>query len=483
MYPGERENMPRHPYNDWEIEHDLLNGKSVNGFQYWNYMRRDMIMSFEDEDAGVEPPFFENMKSTRGGKIFHNINKVIEMIAPDGGDHVGKAEVLFICHGRRQEIDGKLVSIYTDFLEERFPGSITMQRTGGGVRYRKKLCTRNIFFIEKLTTASYIYKYVKKYLNPGAYRKVRDKIHDDMHEAFKELKDKYSLRVNERDFAERAASLYFYYRYKKPAFEKILKKISPKVIVEVVGRSFDAEIINEIAYEQGIPAIELQHGTNSSWYPDDIKISQLPSWYFSFGDFWSRAINLPVPEGHVVSTGFPYHDMMMEAYPKEKWVHDGKTVIFLSSKKYGKEFSEIAAELKRLMPELNIIYKLHPREFAGYKEDYPALTGSGVEVISDNSVPLYSLFARSSIQVGVESTAIYEGMSFGLSTFIWDIPMAVNLKRLSDLGYAEVFSDARELSELIKKIDHGNTAYSVEDFWKSNAFENIVSGIKRAAEE
>ena len=137
--------MPRHSYNDWEIKYGLLNGKSINGFQYWNYMRRDMFMSFEDEDAGVKPPFFENMRGGTGKELFKNIKKTTELFLPDGSDRIRKADIMFICHGRRQEIEAKLVSIYTDFIEKEFPGSITMQRIGGGIKYRKALYTDSIF--------------------------------------------------------------------------------------------------------------------------------------------------------------------------------------------------------------------------------------------------------------------------------------------------------------------------------------------------
>lgn len=41
---------------------------------------------------------------------------------------------------------------------------------------------------------------------------------------------------------------------------RIIKSISPKVIVEVVGYETNKMIINEIAHEMGISTIELQHG-------------------------------------------------------------------------------------------------------------------------------------------------------------------------------------------------------------------------------
>ena len=53
--------MGKEPFHDWEIKHDLRE-KSIDGFQYWNYMRRDMTMSFRDEYADTEPAFYRNMK-------------------------------------------------------------------------------------------------------------------------------------------------------------------------------------------------------------------------------------------------------------------------------------------------------------------------------------------------------------------------------------------------------------------------------------
>ena len=470
--------MGKKPFHEWEEKHGLINNRSVDGFQYWNYMRRDMNMSFKDEYADLDPVFFKNMREPSKAGRLNDLKKIIKIITPDGGDPVKKADVLILCHGRRQEIDGKLVSIYTDYLEDYFPDSVSLQRTGGGKGYRDRLKTRHIVFSERLTTKSYIYKYLNRLIHPGEYNRIRKTVLDDMREAFRDLKENYSLKVNEEDFAGRAASLFLYYRYKKPRLEKLIKKISPKVIVEVVGRSFDAEIINEIAFENGIETVELQHGSVGFWYPDGVTLPQVPKWYYLFGNYWKKAVKLPVPEDHVLSMGFPYHDMMMEKYPEESRQRDENTIIFLSSRKYGKELSAVAMELRELRPDIHIIYKLHPREFKDYPEVYSPLDGAGIEVIKDDSLPLYSLFSRSSMQVGVESTAVYEGMGFSLRTFIWDIPMAASLMGLADLGYASVFKDAGELSELIKAGDNNNARYDIDDFWKRNSINNIVSGIK-----
>ncbi len=473
--------MGKEPFHEWEIKHDLLNNKSIDGFQYWNYMRRDMFMSFKDEYAGIEPPFYENMKNGSEDSIFGKLKRVCRLLVPGYGDPVIKSDVMFICHGRRQKIDGKMVSIYTDYVADHFPGSVNLQRNGQGVYKRDEIYSKNLIFSDKITIKSYIYRYLVKYLDPGKYRKIRDRVIEDMKIPFDDLTENYGLHPKIRDFAERVTVLYFFYKIRKPEFEKLLRKISPKVIVEIVAKSFDAGIINEIAFEQGIETIELQHGTMGAWYPDNVTVPQSVKWFFSFGDFWSDSVKYPIPDDHVMSVGFPYHDTEMADYPAEKQEHDRNTVIFLSSRKYGKDFSSLAAELKRIRPELHVIYKLHPREYSDYKEKYTALKDADIEIVADNYTPLYGLFARCSMQVGVESTAIYEGMGFNLTTYIWDIPKAVSMKDIVDRGYAELVKDAEDLAQKIDNRKKDSAGYDLNAFWKEGGMENIVNGIKKVA--
>lgn len=54
------------------------------------------------------------------------------------------------------------------------------------------------------------------------------------------------------------------------------------------------------------------------------------------------------------------------------------------------------------------------------ENDYPDLEQSGIEVIDNYKTELYYLFAISTYQVGaLSSTAIFEGLYFGLQTFIY----------------------------------------------------------------
>lgn len=201
-------------------------------------------------------------------------------------------------------------------------------------------------------------------------------------------------------------------------------------------------------------------------------MKQFAKWYFAFGDFWRDGMQPPIPRDHILSVGFPFHDKQMRDYPEESRNRESGAVIFISSRKYGKELSEVALGLKRMKPETEVIFKLHPREYPDYKERYASLEGAGVKVIADDGIPLYSLFSRSIAQVGVDSTAIYEGMGFGLRTFIWDIPRAVFLRPLVDSGYAVLFKDAAELSEMLKA--EGETReYDTGIFWREGSLDRM----------
>lgn len=466
------------PYHEWELKHNLLNQKEIDGFQYWNYMRRDMFMSFNDEYAHVKPVFYKNMEGEKE-TFASKIKQALSLWRHPMRTNLRNVDVLFVCHPRRQEIDGKMVSIYSDYIADHFPNSATLQRVSN-VEYKdESIYSKNVIYNHRVELMSYVYRILIQKFQPGRYRKIREQVENEMREPFKDLEENYDLHPKLKSFAERVTALYFFYKYRYPRYEKLLKKLNPKVIVEVVGGSVNTKIINEIAKKRQIPTIELQHGTGAvmNEFPEGTRINQFTDWYFTFADFWKNVTDYPLDDEHVFSAGFPYHDIMMKEYPRSSWKHDKNTIVFLSSPKYGKELSELAVRLKELCPELNIIYKFHPKEISGWRERYKKLSeAEDIRIIDEVKTPLYSLFAESSMQVGVESTAVYEGMSFELDTFIWDIPQSAPMQILIENKFAKSFSDADELAELI--LSRKEDTYSADVFWKSNSLENIVGKIR-----
>ncbi|MBQ9550859.1 MAG: hypothetical protein IJU87_08605 [Lachnospiraceae bacterium] len=474
--------MGKKPFHDWERKHDLLNNKNINGFQYWNYMRRDMGMSFSDEYTKVEPAFYRNMSEQGKEGIKEKLKKALLLLIPDRKGEPVRSDIMFLCHSRRQEIDGKMVSIYTDPVSDRFPGSVTVQRSGLGRYDRNKIYSKRLVFLDKISVMSYIYRYFVRFFRRREYLEIKNRVLKEMEEPFRDLAGNYDLHPDPNDFAERVTVLYYLYRYRKPRFRRIIEKISPRVIVEVVGLSFDAKIINELASELNIETVELQHGVGglSFYYPEGTRMKQFAKWYFAFGDFWRDRMQPPIPRDHILSVGFPFFERQMRDYPEESRNRESGAVIFISSRKYGRELSGVASAFKRMKPETDVIYKLHPREYPDYKKKYASLEGEGIRVIADDRIPLYTLFSSCSAQVGVDSTAVYEGMGFGLNTFIWDIPRAVFLRPLVDGGYARLFKDAAELSEMME-AGAEKREYDTGLFWKEGSLDRMEREISRIA--
>ncbi|MCR4908051.1 MAG: hypothetical protein K5985_04410 [Lachnospiraceae bacterium] len=467
----------------WEEKHGLI-GDTLEGFAYWNYMRRDMYKSFRDDMDGILSPFFRNLNESDEKKSFSKrLGIAFDMLKMPGKSRKRNIDVLFICHSRRTEIDGKLVSVYTDFLTDYFPDSVTIERAGSG-RPKGTPYTPELVYLDRLELLSNIYLMGVRLFRKKRYLDIRKSLEEKLGAPLKELANEKGLHLNIRQIVDRTTRLFFSYKVKRPVLENMLSALNPKVIVEVVGGSFDAKIINEIARERGIPTMELQHGTlgPTVMYPPGVDFPQFPAYYLVFSKFWKEFARFPIAEDHVLSVGFPYFEEQVKRFnaaAKEKSSkHRTRTVVFLSSPSYGKELSEEAARFSALAgKKYHVIFKLHPKEMKDWQSRYSALKDTEVEVIDRPEESVYGIFARSDIQVGVESTAIYEGLAFSLDTFVMRLPQAYLMEELCARGFGVFVADASELMTAVENTDKTGKKDPGE-FWEANAREKTVKAIR-----
>jgi hypothetical protein len=242
-------------------------------------------------------------------------------------------------------------------------------------------------------------------------------------------------------------------------------------------------LVNELAKEMGIPTIELQHGTMHAahaayQFPEGCgEIAYFPQYEFTFSEYWKTCAHLPIPEEHVKVTGYPYFERQLDRYRDVK-KEEKTTVIFVSQGTIGIELSRLAADLSELLdPEqYHIIYKLHPAEYEGWKSRMPWLKKDTIEVVDSREHNIYEYFAKCHIQVGVYSTAIYEGLGFGLTTYIYHIGHADTLADLCAQGYASYVSGAEELCRAIV-AGQEEEGHDGKEFWKLNSFDNMCNEI------
>ncbi|MPM88210.1 hypothetical protein SDC9_135311 [bioreactor metagenome] len=153
--------------------------------------------------------------------------------------------------------------------------------------------------------------------------------------------------------------------------------------------------------------------------------------------------------------------------------------LFLSQPTIGKELTSFAIELNKVIDHNNfkIIYKLHPNEFANWREKYSQLANTNIEVVDNTQNDLYYYFSISNYQIGVYSTALYEGIGYGLKTFILKTFGYEYIGDLVNKGNAILVESAVDVLEKLDSKVEDVDALRIQ-LWKENSVNNIATAIK-----
>jgi hypothetical protein len=124
------------------------------------------------------------------------------------------------------------------------------------------------------------------------------------------------------------------------------------------------------------------------------------------------------------------------------------------------------------------VYKPHPGEVDRWREEYPWLVDAPVDVVGADGPPLHRLFAESRAQVGVYSTALYEGLRFGLETYLLDVPWMPSPPGLDDEAAVVTVDSAQGLIDVLGDASpcRDTSAYFAPDPLANveRAFEDIL---------
>jgi hypothetical protein len=123
-------------------------------------------------------------------------------------------------------------------------------------------------------------------------------------------------------------------------------------------------------------------------------------------------------------------------------------VAFISQGTIGADLSRVAVETAERL-DRDVVYKLHPGERDRWKRDYPWLSGSEVRVVDGSDVALYDLFERVPDVVGVNSTALYEALAFGVKVYVLPFAGACAMDQLVSVGGARRTDDVDKLVETL----------------------------------
>lgn len=273
--------------------------------------------------------------------------------------------------------------------------------------------------------------------------------------------------------------------WKKPLYRKLLQRVSPSVVVIVV--SYNKFSFIEVCKDMNIPVVELQHGVLHDehmgyHHPNKCEISVFPDYLLTWGSFWDKDVSLPISDDCVFPVGYPYLEQQYQEYKQER---REEMILFISQETVGEELSKLAKEVDERVDNRRIIYKLHPEEYDGWREKYPSLVDTDIDVIDTDSPSLYSLLSRAEIRVGVSSTVLYEGLIFGGLTYIYE---AFGWERMQSLIQRSDVKRVSSVQDFVSDISSngGEISTDAEEFFAQNPIQNItavLNNIKEGNEE
>lgn len=384
-------------------------------------------------------------------------------------------DVLILSHSRRKlQEDGVWWDIYTDYFEDKLDYSTISLESDLFLKYRKPAKTTDLLY----TTYVDFLVDMKKYLKIHRVKFTDEEI-IYLRKLSQSIKTKFKLSI---DLVSLTYHILTRRKRSLPYLLKILNRIKPKAVVVVC--SYGKEDYIEACKIQQIPVIELQHGvitkyhTGYSYEKKGFKKYTFPDYLLTFGEYWKDSVTYPIEKDKIISVGYPEFEHKKKRY---KNIKKKKQILFISQKTIGERLSKFAVELSKIK-NLNykIIYKLHPFEVFTWYEDYPWLAESKIEIADHKGKHLYKLFAESDVQIGVYSTALFEGLSFGVKTFLVDLP---GIDYMEDLLEWNVAIQIKRPKELLNYIEAERwEKCDSERFFMSNSVVNISNAINKIIE-
>lgn len=455
-----------------------LNHLEIDSVYPWTYFRMNF---WNYEMCKNLLALSEHISTQNKVKLYaKQIKSLVSLIIRNNRKFIHSADVVFLSHERRIKKADFYECIYTDELVKKYDNSVVLEKPYQG-QHLTPVQTDNIYYTDMLPIKAELFYLFHRYLKTSRYKRIYKEVRNTFAKPLAEIEHAYQYPIRYEKIYESLTRVVLELSLMKKELEKIVDKIHPKLIVEMVWYNRICMIVNEIAKEKGIPTVELQHGTMHTahaayQFADGCgEIRYFPQYVFVFSEYWKNCASLPIQADHIKVTGYPYFERQLNKYRTIK-KEEKTTIIFVSQGTIGKELSRLAADLCELIDETkyHIIYKLHPGEYAGWQSRMPWLLQNNIEVVDSLEHNIYEYFAKCHIQVGVYSTAIYEGMGFGLSTYIYNIGHADTLADLCEQGYASYVNNAEELYSEISAVNC-NGRNEGKAFWKMNSFDNICS--------
>lgn len=451
----------------------------INDVKIWQYIRFKVF-----QELFIKLKLHDNIHytDTHKSRYFKAVINNIKFIFQKRSAQFSKKEnvdILVFNHSRKKYIDGEYSEIYTDLLLKEANFTYQVIEIPSFTHYPK---------ISKLKSTRYLDTIL--FLLNALFQKIKN-----FHIIRKDLEKLNLIQDDlEREFNVKIDLIMFIKKIllKRKAYSwvlnRIIKKYSPQIVLEIVGYEDPKLILNELCKQKKITTIELQHGIFDPLhlaydYPHNVDLDIFPDYLFTFGKFWDDACSFPIPKERIIPVGFPFFEQEFAKYQKFK-VKEKNQILFISQGSIGKELGHLAYEFSKISDK-KILFKLHPSEIKFWERNNYFIPNPKIEVIKNDQKPLYQLFLECSTIVGVSSTAVFEALMFGGDIYIYTHPSYVKLESLIKKKYVQLISSAEELFQKIesKKGKVGDLKIEGNQLFMDNGIENQKRELGRILEK
>lgn len=468
-----------------EKKYNLYQDK-IDGINYWIYSRFEILQFYLPKliDPAIGRTHNPPPKDYR---FILSILKMLKNCIINYRKKVVASDICIINHERRICIDNTYQCMYTQEINNAFPDISIMLERPYDFQHLAPTPNKNIVYTDFISVKSNLTYFFHKCFNTKYYKNIKHQVQLHIQAPIHEINTELKINCNKEYLYELITKNIIRNQTRIQESQALLTAIKPKLIIEVVGYSNGCMAINEVAHKMGIPTIELQHGVIDEEhagynYKNTSPILQFPFMLWTFGEFWNKNARYPISANQIKAVGFPYFEKQVSKYADKNKTPN--TILFISQGSIGMQLSQLACQLTTQYNQntkYQILYKLHPGEFASWKSLYPELAmlheQGSLKVIDNSNESIYQLFSTASIQIGVGSTALFEGLAFNLKTFILNTHGHERMQCLYDSGHAKLINNIEDLADALSSNDSSFSNLNINYFWKQNALETIKENI------
>lgn len=469
---------------EFEEKYDLFN-REVIGEYYWEYCRIFMFFFIQS--------FYDNTSNIINLKPPKPCRKLSLSMLSKYFLRGRKCDILFVSDPRRYMVGDTYINTFCDPVSSTISDeykTLTLEEPAWVAKYDTfpphftPTNDNDLIYVD-------IYEHefvIKKWLYHRLHKRKINKIEEELKYIFSIIHDEFGVDIS---FSiSEFTDIILYNVLMRKIYIKLISKISPKVIIINYRPTYFKTLIIGVCKDMGIPVVELQHGSINKDEPMNRKLHPrsyeryFADYIFCFGK--KLVVSDYIIPRSLKYVGYPFLEYVQSlCLEKPKIIEDGKKyILVISQSTIGDQLSEFTSALSVYLsdrPEYIIIFKYHPNETG---RNYPCLDKKNIIQIKelDNYVTQYHKYAY--CQIGVYSTAIYEGLRYLLPTIIVDnlynAQMLIGVVSHITKGIYYV-KDAATTYSIIDSL-RAPSPEDIKTLWEDNAILNTQEEIRAIIE-